>query len=425
MNRTFNTFTRSITFSASWKRELLRSNKCIVVVDKVSLPSLTHFKHNNNARTSCVFFSSIPPTKTASSTTPLVDKQNENPIVQQQSLKEDDEPLSNNNEKDKNEKELIFPWISSKTPQPRLIQMDDLSGLGNSFRSRFGKRLSAALEMNVPFWDFLITKTWETELAENCTWAFRMAVCGLLSRTFQVAFWDIKNTDEMIYLNTRTKAAATDKSTIPTVKATTTLDETAPIDNNEEESNRMTEEDKKASSNYVESMMEKRLLNLYHPSAHDIYFQLKPIASRLESAFLVTSITRKDVIENPSLKGAYTNISNEWKKSKSVSILRQMADELHSKTSHKGAYRSIIVDVSVDCLEAFQITDKETGTIVQSSGGDEGDLFEEDKIKEENVVTHLVRFEMVTSKGKNRNERNLGTWQIIDIDDMLNGNVWH
>lgn len=38
-------------------------------------------------------------------------------------------------------------------------------------------------------------------------------------------------------------------------------------------------------------------------------------------------------------------------------------------------------------------------------------------------MTHLVRFEMQAAKGENPRERELGLWYIIDIDDILVGNV--
>ena len=192
----------------------------------------------------------------------------------------------------------------------------------------------------------------------------------------------------------------------------------------------MTEEDHQASAEYVESMIEESLLQLYpKPSSssiempHQISFQLKPIASRLESAFLVPSLTRNDVKSLPKLKGSYSRIEAEWKKTQSMSILRDMAEELHKQTDHGGSKRSLIIDISVDCLEIFQIRDKKTGTILQGQGFGESES-EEGGVKEA-TVTHLVRFEAETMKGEKPGERILGSWQIIDIDDMLNGNVWH
>jgi len=306
-------------------------------------------------------------------------------------------------------KRPIFPWIYSKTTLERVAEKDDLSGLSNSFRSRFGKRLSVAVEMKIPFFNFLVTKGWEKELAENCAWAFRMAVCGLLSRVFQAPFWEITNTDEMLHYDTINSPSENSMGDQP-----------------------MAEEDREAITKYVNSMIEENLLKLYPQqpsfSAHGIYFQLKPIASRLESAFLVPSLTREDVKKNPVLKGAYSQITKKWEKSQSVAILREMSEELHDKTSHKGTKRSIIIDVSIDCLEIFQLKNKVTGRIIQGNDDDSCDgehMFGEERVMKEEKVTHLVRFEMETYKGNAHGQRKLGSWKIIDIDDMLNGNVWH
>lgn len=323
------------------------------------------------------------------------------PTLQSSPLKVGDESSVN--------KELIFPWVSSAKPLPRLAQRNDLSGISNGFRARLAKRISVALEMQAPLWSILVTRAWEKELAENCSWAFKMAVCGLLSRTFQVPFWDIKNTDEMVHLNTIDH------------NVKTSIDE-EPI----------TEEDEEVLSEYAKSMIEESLLQLYpkqqsflgKQSSYRVHFQLKPISSRLENAFLVPSLTRDDVKASPDLVGSYSEIEEEWKKSQSMSNLRDMAEELHKKTDHGGAKRSIIVDVSVDCLEMFQVRDGETGEIVQGYGYGKDESEVGTTVKED-AVTHLVRFEVETMKGDKPGERILGSWQIIDIDDMLNGNVWH
>ena len=64
-----------------------------------------------------------------------------------------------------------FPWrASAKTPLPRIGETDDLSGLHNSARARFVRKALTALEMDVSWWQILVTKGWERELAENCGW---------------------------------------------------------------------------------------------------------------------------------------------------------------------------------------------------------------------------------------------------------------
>ena len=70
---------------------------------------------------------------------------------------------------------------------------------------------------------------------------------------------------------------------------------------------------------------------------------------------------------------------------------------------------TIICDVSIQCLEVFAIKDKNTGAIVSGS-------------TEPEEVSHLVRFEVVANMD---GTRHLGSWRIVDWDDMLNGNVWY
>jgi hypothetical protein len=68
------------------------------------------------------------------------------------------------------------------------------------------------------------------------------------------------------------------------------------------------------------------------------------------------------------------------------------------------------------------VKDVRTGEIVQGMEDDE----------DEEEVVHLVRFEVVTDRKKkdnnnnnNTGERDIGSWKIIDVDDLLDGNVFH
>ena len=86
----------------------------------------------------------------------------------------------------------------------------------------------------------------------------------------------------------------------------------------------------------------------------------------------------------------------------------------------QSAKRTVIADVTIRCLEYFQVKDVRTGEIVQGMGDDE----------DEEEVVHLVRFEVVTDRKKDNNnnytrERDIGSWKIIDVDDLLDGNVFH
>jgi len=81
----------------------------------------------------------------------------------------------------------------------------------------------------------------------------------------------------------------------------------------------------------------------------------------------------------------------------------------------------------IDCEEVFQVVDAGTGKVVQGMTGNiskAGNIQESKQLEGENV-THLVRFEMPTFRGAEPSERELGSWKIIDWDDLLHGNVWH
>mmetsp|Transcript_18704 Transcript_18704/g.21275 ORF Transcript_18704/g.21275 Transcript_18704/m.21275 type:complete len:85 (-) Transcript_18704:101-355(-) len=55
-----------------------------------------------------------------------------------------------------------------------------------------------------------------------------------------------------------------------------------------------------------------------------------------------------------------------------------MAKELMQKTVHSGSKRSIIMDVSIDCHEMFQIKDTRTGKVIQGQGKSEGQEDDDD-----------------------------------------------
>ena len=70
----------------------------------------------------------------------------------------------------------------------------------------------------------------------------------------------------------------------------------------------------------------------------------------------------------------------------------------------------------VYCSEFFQVKDALSGLVIQ--GMDDDEPAEE--------VAHNVRFEVVTEKSDDGGfGRKLNQWKIIDIDDHLDGNVFH
>ena len=340
---------------------------------------------------------------------------------------------------------IVFPWRESAiSPLPRLALNDDLSNFNSNSNSKFAIKLACSVELQVfSFWSFFVTKQWEQDIANNASWAFQMAVAGLMNRTFGIPLDAIDNTIEEGVVVTHPSDIKSAKTRDEKVLGN---DNDSDNDNNDNDGDsndgdKLESEEIESSASTavcVQSMLEEKLISLYQPipqlkekdgddhstkQPYQITFCLKPIASRLESIFMVPSLTRDDVNNNPSLKGAYTAIDKAWKEQKSMDNMRTLSKEMVQKTAHKGSKRSIIMDVSIDCAEIFQIKDLISGKVIQGQG--KGEIDTNDLDLEPEMTTHLVRFEMVTSKGIQQGQRDIGSWYIIDIDDQLSGNVWH
>lgn len=352
---------------------------------------------------------------------------------------------------------ILFPWRENAiTPLPRIASNDDLSGFQKSSNYKFVLKLGSCVELGeFSLWSFFISKQWEKELALHTEWAFQAAVAGLISRTFGVPFDSIDNTEEdgvvvdLIVPNAAELAAVTETNddSHDGNDSNERIDEdgeSSKVEEDEKENDMETDD----SVQFIEDMIEENLLSLYQyafrnkdctrtttkgessasptdeKSEYEVTFCLKPLASRLENIFIVGLIARDDVKSNPSLKGAYSEINNSFHDTKSQSKLGQMAQELIRKTPHSGTKRSIIIDVSIDCAEIFQIKDLRSGEIIQGQGKGKSGGISSGSLEPE-MTTHLVRLEMVTSKGKKAGQRDLGSWYVIDIDDQLNGNTWH
>jgi len=145
------------------------------------------------------------------------------------------------------------------------------------------------------------------------------------------------------------------------------------------------------------------------------------------SLFIVPFLTRREVKDNISLKHSFRNIvkamhEKEQKEGRGLSywevmnIAGEMVGNMWEKQLQRlGGYTAqvtIIAQVSVQCDELFVVRDTETGDVVQ--GDPDGNI---------NDVTHLVRFEMVVDIKPNQAPV-LGSWQITDWDDLIDGNIW-
>ena len=301
----------------------------------------------------------------------------------------------------------------------------------NNVRAKFVRKLIAIREMNLSFWDALpilpallpgYRHEWERELSTNFGIAFRLALEELLRTLFSDNGSDgevVHSENHCISIDTsKMKRRNNASADLDDNDETTTTSQSASIINND----------------YLSQMIDQALLQKYQQldlQHLQLKLTIKPIpddddsssnapAVQLQNIFAVPMLTREIVTKKPHLKGAYQRLEKVYKETKSYAEVKQKTYELAEEVGLQSAQRTVIADVTMRCLEYFQVKDVRTGEIVQGMGDDE----------DEEEVVHLVRFEVVTDRKKDNNnnytrERDIGSWKIIDVDDLLDGNVFH
>ena len=120
--------------------------------------------------------------------------------------------------------------------------------------------------------------------------------------------------------------------------------------------------------------------------------------------------------KKPNLRGGYQRIEQAFADKKSYATVKEMTYDLAREVGEDDAYtRTVIADATIECSEFFQVRDARDGVVVR--GMEDG--------QEAEGVVHNVRFEVVTEKSDDGMGRKVGSWKIIDIDDLLEGNVFH
>jgi len=189
-----------------------------------------------------------------------------------------------------------------------------------------------------------------------------------------------------------------------------TEDDGATDSTDESEKNKSTEKPKEEDDMLCSHILEKKLIELYanvDPSTTDLLLCMKPLSSKLQNVFSVI-FTREIIEEDASLVEKGRSMRYASRVTRDPLEVTRMLNDLDEKGKPIALF-TVIADVSIQCLEAFAVTDKTTGDIVSGS-------------KESQEVTHLVRFEVTTNL---EGGRHLGEWRIVDWDDLLEGNVWY
>ena len=150
----------------------------------------------------------------------------------------------------------------------------------------------------------------------------------------------------------------------------------------------------------LDAMLEENLQHLYSGAVDfskgdsmQVKLETRPISSRLLSANVIPFVTRKDVKTKPSLKSALLDLRDQFKNiAKSRDTVNDLVLEarkwFEKETGHK-EWRTIVVQAEINCIETFYVRDVASDTIVQGN-----------PLGTEQGVTHIVKFEMVTTEGE-------------------------
>ena len=314
-----------------------------------------------------------------------------------------------NDEKRKNKS--VFPWRHSAHPLDRMnpdkpeFLTKGPSGEGWPSYVSFFQMLYVGRELGIPFWKTAFTVGWQQEFAGNFANAFQATVASIRDQVIDVQKSGCRVNDEGENSNLLQNCS-----------------------NSEHNSSAEANERSNEGSDLLRLMLEENLYELFEGArrfgkeSFEIQLKTQPTAWYLISANVIPFVTRQDVKIKPSLKSALKDLQDQFK---NVPKSRQNMNELvleakkwfQKETGHN-EWRTICVQVEIQCNEIFYVRDRETGEIVQ--GNENGT---------EKKVTHVVKFEMVTTEGQLERiplisllgppeNRLLGRYVIEDLDEI-------
>jgi len=277
----------------------------------------------------------------------------------------------------------------------RVLQHNEYSGAFNPTNRDppIIRKLIAARELNISAWDVMpipfYKHEWETELTTNFAVAFEFAMAELLRTVFRVP---VANEDGTITINSSAGSDLINDANVEEMSST-------------------------HDNEYLKGMMDKKLLQKYfslNPENMHLKFILRPVEAKLQSMFAVPvpGLTREIVEHDPYIRGAIYRLHSAYEE---TGFDEHYFDLLSDFARNGADKRTVIAEAAIRCMEFFQIKDASTGQVVQGM---------EDGSEEEEAV-HIVRFEVVTDGSQDGEERKIGNWKITDVDDLLEGNVFH
>mmetsp|Transcript_20916 Transcript_20916/g.39561 ORF Transcript_20916/g.39561 Transcript_20916/m.39561 type:complete len:389 (+) Transcript_20916:77-1243(+) len=310
---------------------------------------------------------------------------------------------------------LLFPWRHAPTLPDRVLAHNDYSGQFNpTTRDPYIlRKLIAARELNVSAWNVLpipfYRHEWECDLANGFAVGFGFAMEELWRSLFRVP---VNNENGIISIDSSTRTTSIIEDTLSSSSSSP----------NEENNNE-----------YLLEMMDKKLLRQYqtliNPTELQFKFSLQPISSHLQHIFAVPlpGLTREIVEDNPYIRGSIYKLHSSYEENGFDERYFDMLTDFAKYNNDSRDTRTVIAEAAITCLEFFQVRDRDSGSVVMG--------MEDEEEEEGEEVVHIVRFEVVTEEKSRDNDddddgggderREIGNWKITDVDDLLEGNLFH
>ncbi|CAJ1924799.1 unnamed protein product [Cylindrotheca closterium] len=298
----------------------------------------------------------------------------------------------------------LFPWRSTNEIMGRLIPGSEefrrngylLGGNVISSNPTFDAYATAYLFMGVPLSEMMFFSQWQDDTAENMAWAFSQAMSGILSNAYGQSFETISKERKLGF----------DSAANPTDTDTAT-DAEAPSAG--------------LSNDFLEPMVEKKLLSLFHDAQEygkdqlQVRLEFKPKNAHMVNLFVFPFLSRNLLKIQPEIKDMYTQLLEFMGTNPRDAM--PIYNEFVADFGDRGwTENTVIAQVLVPCEEVFWVKDLATGAIIQGV-----------QDSTPRTVNHLVRMEMVVrsrpTEGFFPFEHEQGNWQMTDIDDLLKGNL--
>jgi hypothetical protein len=294
----------------------------------------------------------------------------------------------------------LFPWRHSVDPLERLVPHT---------RAHLTDICLPLVAQNVIAWDLLKESLWRSfvtgayrkDLALSAAYAWTRGVQSVVTNVYNAHSKQDDSDDTLIDF------------TFPNESTTAS-------ENNKEQS---------AQTDTTSRMLSPALVDLYK-SAHEsgrhqveICLQSTPVNASLYSLFAIPFVSRGVLQGQPQMVSQVNRFLKDFVRLTRggpvppQQLFNDYAHWVRDQQERNGkVVTTVEAQVVLTCVELFHVRDKATGEIIQGRLGEPTPN-----------IQHLVRLEVdvTTTQGSRWPEHEMGQWQIVDWDDLVEEEVWY